>query len=117
ALARSSIRKILCNSFARSILSALILFLATGLAAAQPTVNEADSPAAERLPLTDAERIAGLQKLLAADQSWQTTLEAELTRLDEQFAEASTAFTQLDTEMTSAQADLTAATSPEQRAE
>lgn len=121
-----SIRKVLCNPLIGVLCCGLSLLLVPETVCAQPS-DHAATPSATpdtggdaadgSSPVTDAERIAGLQKLLAADQKWQAKLDEQLTQLDEQFAQASHEFTQLDMQLTSAQADLKAAASEQQRSE
>ncbi len=55
--------------------------------------------------LTAAERIAGLQRLLAADQQRLQSLQDQLQQLETEFEQAADEFTQLDMRLTSARAN------------
>jgi small-conductance mechanosensitive channel len=105
----------------RSRLFAMLLPLLAGLAftataLAQPSVKtsgDAEAKPALRskvpaekppdAPFTAAERIAGIQKLLTADQQRRSELESRLEALEGQFEEASDEFRRLDAERTAAE--------------
>src|SRR5690606_23094785 len=65
--------------------------------------------------LTDAERIAGLQRLLAADQQRLQALEEQLQQLETEFEQAAEAFTQLDARLTATRASSQTAVDAEER--
>ncbi len=75
---------------------------AKSVAISQPTSKGHAAVGETAKPLSAAERIAGLRKLLDADRSRRDALNAEVERLERSFREASDQFTELDAQLKAA---------------
>lgn len=90
---------------------------ATGEGAAAPPAPPAAATTAPSLEtLTEAERIAGLQRLLAADQQRLQDLEEQLQQLETEFQQAADQFTQLDAQLAATRANAQIAVDAQEQA-
>jgi len=87
---------------------------ADGAASSVPPARGTEPVSLENL--TAAERIAGLQRLLAADQQRLQTLQEQLQQLEAEFEQAAEEFTQLDMRLTTLRATSQTAVDADERA-